>query len=73
MHWFWTIPLGATLLAAAVLARTLRAVRREADALVAQAAELVPIAQAIGTAADRLRATGTTMAGAARRYTPRHG
>jgi hypothetical protein len=73
MHWFWTIPLGATLLAAVALVRILGALRREADALVTQAAELVPIAEAIGAAADRLRATGTTIAGAARRYTPRHG
>jgi hypothetical protein len=73
VHWFWTIPLAATLVAAVVLVRILGELRREADALVEQAAAIVPVAQAVGAAADRLRAAGTTMAGAARRYTPRHG
>lgn len=73
MNWWWTLPLATTLLACVVLVRALRALEREAAALVAGAVALTPVLGAIDGAATELRAAGSTMAEAARRYTPRHG
>jgi hypothetical protein len=73
VHWWWLLPLATTLLASVVLVRLLRALDREAVAVVAGAAAVTPVLTAIGDAATDLRAAGSTMADAARRYTPRHG
>lgn len=73
VHWLWILPLVATLGAGAAVVRILRAVDREATQLVASARAFTPVGRALRSAADELRATGTTMAQAARRYTPRHG
>lgn len=71
--WWWTLPLLTTLVAAVVLVRCVRSLEREARAVVDGAVALAPVLTAVDDAATELRAAGSTMASAARRYTPRHG
>ena len=73
MSWFWILPLAATLLACAALARALQVLTREAAALRASAARVVPVAAALQEATAVVRAHGATVAATARRYTPRDG
>jgi hypothetical protein len=73
MSWLWFLPLAATLLACAALARALRLVATESRAVRESAARLVPIAREVQDATATVREYGTTVANAARRYTPRDG
>lgn len=73
MSWFWILPLAATLLACAALARALRLVAAESRAVRDSATRLVPIAREVQDASATVRAYGATVAEAARRYTPRNG
>jgi hypothetical protein len=73
VHWLFVLPLLATLASCVVLVRALQLLAAEARALIASAERLVPVASAVGDASRQARGFGSTLASAARRYTPRHG
>lgn len=73
MRWPWILPLAATLLASAALARSLALVAREVRLLRASADRLAPVAASFHDSVAKARAFSATVADAAHRYTPRDG
>jgi hypothetical protein len=73
VRWLWILPLAATLLACAALARSLVVLTAELRALRASAARLAPLASSFHASVARARAFGETLADATHRYTPGDG